>query len=402
MTLGRALRFRSDYARVAVLCALLGALHPSPGDAAPPAEPALLPIGKNAWRATGLPAIRGITIGPIENQLHPDRGYGSQASARTMLEVRALGGNWVSLTPFGRVWDGKSTGISRRFELPYAANQKLVAAAVAQAHARGLRVLLVPHLWVESGEWRAHIDPGSDDAWAKWQKSYASFVLGWAEVAARAKVDMLAVGVEMRRWLTTPRVSSFFPIIEELRRIYPGPLTYAANWDDADDTLIWHKLDLIGINAFYPLAEHPNADLSELMAGASRVTARARALSERYEKPVVFTEFGYTTRDDPALRPWEWPEELGRVAVNERAQALAYRAFLSQVMPEPWVAGVFVWRLYADPDDVSQEPEWGFSPRGKLAELELRDAFFARWGADPFRPIDSPFTRRAAKVPGLF
>ena len=47
-----------------------------------------------------------------------------------------------------------------------------------------------------------------------------------------------------------------------------------------------------------------------------------------------------------------------------------------------WFAGFFVWRMYADPDDVSQEAEWGFSPLGKLAELEVRDAFAARWSAD--------------------
>ena len=34
------------------------------------------------------PAIRGITIGPIENALHPDKGYGSEACARAMLEAR--------------------------------------------------------------------------------------------------------------------------------------------------------------------------------------------------------------------------------------------------------------------------------------------------------------------------
>ncbi|MEL6318156.1 MAG: OmpA family protein, partial [Pseudomonadota bacterium] len=48
----------------------------------------------------------------------------------------------------------------------------------------------------------------------------------------------------------------------------------------------------------------------------------------------------------------------------------------------PECAGFFVWRTYADPGDVSQEAEWGFSPRGKLAELILRDAFTASWAAD--------------------
>ena len=55
---------------------------------------------------------------------------------------------------------------------------------------------------------------------------------------------------------------------------------------------------------------------------------------------------------------------------------------LGGLLDEPWFAGFFVWRMYADPTDLSQEAEWGFSPRGKLAELVLRDAFAARWAND--------------------
>jgi len=101
----------------------------------------------------------------------------------------------------------------------------------------------------------------------------------------------------------------------------------------------------------------------------------------------LFTEFGYTTRKDPALRPWEWPEALSNVVIDEQAQAEAYRALLGAVMDKTWFAGLFVWRLYADPDDISQEPEFGFSFRGKLAELELRDAFATRWSNDGPRPF---------------
>jgi hypothetical protein len=44
---------------------------------------------------------------------------------------------------------------------------------------------------------------------------------------------------------------------------------------------------------------------------------------------------------------------------------------------------------------VSQEPEWGFSPEGKLAELVVRDAFAARWAGEERRP------GTAAEVPGI-
>src|SRR5207249_11461464 len=115
-------------------------------------------------------------------------------------------------------------------------------------------------------------------------------------------------------------------------------------------------------------------------------------------KPVVFTEIGYTTRADPAIRPWEWPDKMKAVTIDETAQALAYRALIAPLLDEPDFGGFFVWRLYSDPDDVSQEAEWGFSPRGKVAELVVRDAFHAGWASDPAR---EPGWAPRARVPGL-
>lgn len=355
------------------------------------------PIRERAWLRTQLGAIRGTTVGPIENQLHPDRGYGSKACAQTMREIRRMGGNWVSITPFGRVYGLEPSGISLRFEAPFAENKRAVQLAIDQAHAEGLRVLLVPHLWVETGDWRGHIAPKTDAAWKRWAKAYGDFAVTWASIAESSHVDLLAVGVELRSWVTTARSPEFFPVIDRIRKVFHGPVTYAANWDDVHDTVIWDKLDVIGINAFYPLADKPGASDAELAQGADRIARETRRLAKRWGKPVVFTEFGYTTRRDPAVRPWEWPEHLANVTIDEVDQARAYRALLGAMIPEPWFVGVFVWRLYADPSDVSQEPEWGFSPRGKRAELELVDAFRAHWAADGPRPFGASLGRFAVE-----
>jgi hypothetical protein len=357
--------------------------------------------GAEAWRARG-GGIRGITIGPIENLRHPGVGYGSRAYERTVDEAARMGATWVSLTPFGRVWDLRPTGIDLTFELPFEENRAAVVAAIRQAHARGLRVFLVPHLWVENGEWRALIDPGDDAAWARWVEAYRAFLLTWAEVAREADVDLLSVGVELRSWVTTPRASSMLGIIADVRKVYGGLLTYSANWDDVEDTLIFEALDLVGINAFYPLAERDEASDEELMRGGRTVAAKVRTLASTLEKPVVLTEIGYTTRVDPAVRPWEWPDAMTAVRVDERAQAAAYRALLAPFLRARWCAGFFVWRVYADPDDVSQEAEWGFSPRGKLAELVLRDAFTAHWAVDRPRVVGEALGRQRARTPGFF
>jgi hypothetical protein len=345
-------------------------------------------------------AMRGITIGPIESALHPGKGYGSPSFERGLDEAVRLGATWISLTPFGRAWDLKATGVAKTFELPLVDNQRAIALAVRQAHARGLKVLLVPHLWVESGGWRAEIDPGTDAGWKRFADSYRAFVLDWAKLAARASVDMFAVGVELRSWVTTTHAPSFLPILRDVRAVYPGLVTYAANWDDVEQTVILGELDVIGINAFYPLTDKPGATQAELLAGGALVTQKVTALAQLWHKPVVFTEFGYTARTDPALRPWEWPDHMTNVAVDAAAQAQAYRGLLAAMLQTPELMGAFVWRLYADPDDLSQEAEWGFSPRGRLAELELRNAYNSRWFSD--RRPSFRFYPPQATTPGVF
>ncbi|MDC0748291.1 glycoside hydrolase family 113 [Polyangium mundeleinium] len=365
------------------------------------ATPVAAPHGPTAWADASRGGIRGLTIGPIESLRHAGKGYGSPASGRAMDEAKALGSTWVSLTPFGRVWDLKPNGIDLTFEAPFAENRANVLHAMAQAHARGLKVFLVPHLWVETGGWRALIDPGDDAAWERWAAAYKRFLLTWAEVAAEGGAEMLSVGVELRSFVTTGRAALFYPIIQEVRRVYPGLLTYSANWDDAEDTLIFGELDLVGINAFYPLADKDGAGRDELLAGGRKVAEGIERLAAMWGRPVVLTEIGYTTRKDPAIRPWEWPDGMKDVTIDEEAQALAYEALIAPLLDSRSCAGFFVWRYYADPDDVSQEAEWGFSPRGKLAELVLRDAFTARWAADgPALPGDN-LGRHRARTPGL-
>lgn len=345
--------------------------------------------------------VRGVTIGPIENAYHPGKGYGSDAFTRSLDEVVASGGTWVALTPFGRVNDLSGRGVDLRFESPFAENRVAVAASVRAAHARGLRVMLVPHLWIESGEWRALVDPKTDEGWKNWTRSYGAFALAWAKLAEETHVDLFSCGVEMRSWVTGGRAPLFSQLVREIRAVYKGLLTYSANWDDVDDTIVLGDVDVIGINAFYPLAEKENATLGELREGGRRVRDKVRALSATWHKPVLFTEIGYTTRPDPALRPWEWPDAMKNVKIDQEAQAFAYHGLLASLLDEPSFLGFFVWRTYADPDDVSQEAEWGFSPRGKLAELVMRDAFATRFASDARDPLSVAWGRRA-RVPGLY
>jgi hypothetical protein len=355
--------------------------------------------GADAWKRAEIGGVRGLTIGPIENAYHAGVGYGSPAYDRSLVEARAMGATWIALTPFGRVGDLSGRGVDLVFEAPFDTNRGDVARAVTMAHARGLRVMVAPQLWVESGGWRGDLDPKGDEGWARWAASYRRFIGAWALMAEASQADMFSVGVELRSWVTTARAPSFASIVREVRHVYHGLLTYSANWDDVEQTAVLGDLDVIGVNAFFPLADVAGAPADKLLEGGRKVRATIHALAESWGKPVLFTETGYTTRPDPAVRPWEWPDIMSGVTVDEAAQATAYRALLAPLTEEADFAGFFVWRVYADPDDVSQEAPWGFSPRGKLAELVVRDAFAAGWACDPWWRLR---WGERARIPGVY
>lgn len=341
-----------------------------------------LPPGMDGWRAAERAGIRGITVGPIESSQWPGRGYGTAYSAALLDELARMGTTWISVTPFGRIWSLTSTEILLDFEAPFLENRAAIVRMIEQAHERGIKVMLIPHLWVETTGWRGEIDPGTPEGWAAYQRSYRDFVLTWADAAAEAGADAFSIGVECKSW--SGRFGEFWTnLIADVRARFSGLLTYSANWDEVDGVLFWDQLDLIGVNAFYPLAHHNGASYAEYVEGAGRARDSVKAIAEALDMPVVFVECGYTTRANAAVEPWLWPDDMTDVVFDEHEQARALSALFEAFLPEPWFVGFFVWRYYANLDDVSQEHIWGFSPHGKIAERVLEQVFHWRWGVDP-------------------
>jgi hypothetical protein len=359
------------------------------GVAAPVDAQRRLPDGPDAFRAAGVHGFRGVTVGPIESSQWADHGYGSQHSAQLLDELVHLGANWISITPFGRCWSLACTDVRWDFEAPYQDNRAAVARMVAQAHARGLKVLIIPHLWVEKGGWRGEMNPGSPERWRAFLDSFGAFVRGWAEVAEATGADAFSVGVECKSF--SGRFGDFWTtLIRDVRGRFRGLVTYSANWDEVEGVLFWDQLDFVGINAFYPLAYKNGASFAQYLEGADRARRLVQTTATALALPVVFVEIGYTTRANAAIEPWLWPDEMTEVRVDVHEQARALAAMFGAFLPEPWFGGFFLWRYYANLDDLSQEDAWGFSPHAKPAEDVLRKAFQGWWGVDP---LPAPFAK---------
>ncbi len=103
-------------------------------------------------------------------------------------------------------------------------------------------------------------------------------------------------------------------IIKEVRQNYPGQLTYASNYDNYHEVAFWDQLDLIGINAYFPLRassetfqsqQELKSILKKGWENAFFAINRFRAKENLLHKPLLFTELGYTYRKNTTLEPWQ-------------------------------------------------------------------------------------------------
>lgn len=110
----------------------------------------------------------------------------------------------------------------------------------------------------------------------------------------------------------------------------------------------------------------------EVAAGWETWAKRLADLHQRFDRPVVFTEWGYELEDYAARQPWVIGG--GRFSLTaEAAQANAYEGTFRSVWREPWMRGIFVWRW----SPRAGEPGT-YSPRGRKAEEVLRRWFRAQ------------------------
>lgn len=354
-----------------------------------PPPPTVIPSEAAAAVPALLPSVqRGMSfVHSWESRGH--NGYGSEASRKSLAELRALGTDWISVMPFGfmsgldadsiRLLSDRGPG---SLFAGAGESDERVQKQVADAHAAGLKVLLKPHLWIARGAWCGEIElgppgtPGSDERWARFFQSYERYLTHYAQLAQSTGADLLSVGVELRS--TTARFpTQWRNLIAKARQHYQGPLVYAANWDEVKAVTFWDALDFVGTQFYAPLAEAADSPDAVLQARLSAQLDELQAVAHKTGRKVLFTEVGYKSIRGTAVQPHLWPEHLPKgtaLQVSTSAQEQAYRVFFQGLAGRDWVAGVYIWKWFSDPDS-QEEDAGGFSPRGKPAAAVLQAAY---------------------------
>ncbi len=296
--------------------------------------------------------------------------------------LQDLGVTHLTVIPFGFQQTVDTPSIRMNTDARwYSESDAGIREIAQQLDARGMHLIIKPHIWVgeysAEGQNRKDIGFDSPQEWEEWEAQYHRFIMHYAELARETDAAMLVVGTELAR-AVHEREHFWRALIDDVRKVYDGRLTYAGNWHGEYDTIpFWDALDYIGVQGYFPLADEEDPSVADLKQGWDEHVAELRNVAESVQRPVLFTEIGYRSVHYAAERPWAWPQrgQANEVDPDEALQARLYQAYFERFEDEPWLAGSIWWKW--KPDGQGDRP-LGFTPQDKLAETVLRSGFNRR------------------------
>lgn len=284
----------------------------------------------------------------------------NELQTRDFEPISQINANWVAVIPYG----------FSRENLPavhYDSNrqwwgERLDGAAemISMAKINGLKVMLKPQVWIFRG-WVGNYGFDTEQEWKEWETSYSEFILAFANMADSLQVDLFCLGTEYRK-AVVERPQFWEDLIDKVKVVFDGNITYAANWDEYEDVGFWDKMDYIGVDAYFPLTETATPLIEELVSAWKPIKSDLKAMSDSLQKPMLFTEYGYRSVDGAAGQQWD----LDGRAYNPQAQRKAYLAFFESFWNEEWVAGGFFWKWHFA-GRAGGEEDKRYTPQGKPA-----------------------------------
>lgn len=298
------------------------------------------------------------------------RDWGTDIIGPTIAEIGSLGAGWVATHPYA--WIRNDGQVAFR-DFDPADPPAWLTRPITEAHARGMKILIKPHLgyWGSEFSWRGEIEFADATERARFWRTYTNWIVKVATACRDA--DGFAVGTELDKLLDLPNDGAEWrKVIKAIRAVTESPLTYAANWTDYQRVPFWDALDVIGIQAYFPLTTAPTADEAELRAAWRRRMQELAAFGEKHDRYIVFTELGYNRSLSAAVKPWDAQMD-GEEALATQATCL--RVALEAIRHEPRVVGSFLWKWF--PGDPSRVHDF------QIQTEALRDLIRSVWKKTP-------------------
>ncbi len=287
--------------------------------------------------------------------------------------VLNLNANYAAIMPFGfiEVLHHPELGFNKKWQW-FGEQSKGVIQYIDELQKQNINIMLKPQIWVSKGEFTGKIFMKSEEDWLEFECGYTDFILTFAKIAEQKKISIFCIGTELESFVRN-RPEYWLDLIEKVKGIYKGKITYAANWDEYTETSFWKELDYIGIDGYFPLSKQKTPAIAKLKIAWDKHKIVMKKYSDSLNKQILFTEFGYRSVDYAAAKPWE--VDYTKTSVNLEAQTNATQALFESLWYEDWFAGGFVWKWFIDHENVGGENNARFTPQNKPAEKVIRDFY---------------------------
>lgn len=283
----------------------------------------------------------------------------------TFEELKANHINSISLIPYAFV-DVENASVHYNNKRQWWGERpEGIIASTQLAHNYKMTVMIKPHLWINHNFYTGNLDFSTDAEWEKWEAAYEKYILDFAQIAQQENIELFCFGTELGN-AVAKRPKYWSQLIQKIKKIYTGKLTYAANWDDFEKVPFWNDLDFIGIDAYFPLSDSKTPAVAEMNEAWKKYIIKMDKLQAKTNKKILFTEFGYRNSDQAAKEPWKENQN----GFNNLAQANAYESLFQTLTPKTWFAGGFAWKWYADEYHKEAKNSIDYTPQEKPA-LEI-------------------------------
>jgi hypothetical protein len=281
--------------------------------------------------------------------------------------------NYAAIMPFGFIRELSHPEIIFNTERQWFGETAVGAKQyIETVKKRDIKIMIKPQIWVWRGEFTGGIKMNSEENWKVLEGAYLKFILEYAKLAQEVEADIFCIGTELESFIDY-RPEYWKELIDEVKKVYSGKLTYAANWNEYNRTPFWDQLDYIGIDAYFPVSDLKTPSVESCIEGWKKYVPEIVNHSNKYNKPILFTEFGYRSMDHAGKIPWLTDEN--KTDVNLQAQSNALSALFQVFWEEDWFAGGFVWKWFIDHDKVGGNKNNRFTPQNKPAESLIKKQF---------------------------
>jgi len=282
-------------------------------------------------------------------------------------DIKAVNADWVALVPYAFTPRGSADLVFNSPHQWWGETPGGLESSVHLAKASGLKIMIKPQVWMH-GQWIGDLEYNNDSEWQRWEEQYREYILTFAAIAERHEVELFCIGTEVRK-SAIEREAFWRLLIEDVRKVYGGKVSYCANWDNFENIPFWDAVDLVGISAYFPLTDTSTPDVEELVQHWKPIEKRISRLSRSLGgKGVFFAEFGYMSVDGAAGKTWELEDRRQALNPNEKAQANAIEAVLLSFCDASYWKGCFLWKWYPNNGRKPSFKERDYTPQGKQAE----------------------------------